>query len=352
MASEIHFGLKTRSMTETLDLSIIIVNWKSKEFLRKCLVSIFQNTRGISFEVIVVDNASFDGCGEMLRAEFPPVKFRQCRDNLGFAGANNLAFHSSSGRALLFLNPDTAVVGSAIQTMWTVLQAAPDAGVVGCKLLNSDGTVQTSCIQRYPTILNQLLDSEQLRRLFPRAELWGIRPLLDGTTGPAQVEMISGACLMVSRKVFEQVGQFSTDYFMYAEDVDFCFKVERAGYRNYYLGNAMVIHHGGGSSDSASKNNFAAVVIRDSLWKFLRKYRGAGCAFAYRASQALNACLRILILLPGFTLASRSRRASLNLALAKWVKVFRWAIGLEAWVNELGLTRTDTLFEATTARHR
>lgn len=339
-------------MTEAPDLSIIIVNWKSVDFLRKCLGSIFQNAQGMSFEVIVIDNASFDGCGEMLRAEFPTVKFHQSRDNLGFAGANNLAFHSSSGRCLLFLNPDTEVVGAAIQTMWNFLQATPDAGAVGCKLLNSDGTVQTSCIQRYPTILDQLLDSEQLRRLFPRAKVWGIRPLSDDPTGPVPVEVISGACLMITRQVFEQIGQFTTDYFMYAEDVDLCFRAQRAGYRNYYVGNATVIHHGGGSSDSASKNNFAAIVIRDSLWKFLRKYRGAGCAFAYRASQALNACLRILILLPGFTLAGRSRRASLNHTLAKWVKVFRWAIGLEAWVNELGLTGTDTLFEATTTRHR
>lgn len=318
------------------DLSIVIVNWRSAAFTRKCLETIYANTEGLNFEVLVIDNASFDGCGEMIRNEFLAVKFLQSSKNVGFAEANNLASRHSLGRNLLFLNPDTEVVGSALQTMCSALQGAPDAGAVGCKLLNSDGTIQTSCIQRYPTILDQLLDAEQLRNFFPQAKVWGIRPLSDDPTGPVPVEVISGACLMITRQVFEQIGQFSTDYFMYAEDVDLCFRAQRAGYRNYFVGQAAMIHHGGGSSDSIPKDNFAAIVMRDSLYKFMRKHKGNLYAMAYRTAMAVAAGVRMLLVGVAFLITlGQLRRRSLSAALTKWAKVLRWAVGLESWVTEL-----------------
>src|SRR5215475_8918812 len=149
------------------DLSIIIVNWNSKAFVRKCLVSLYANTQKTKFEIVVVDNASYDGCGEMLRAEFPKVHFIQNDKNLGFAAANNLGFESTAGRNILFLNPDTEVIGPAIDTLVEFVDHNPKAGVVGGKLLNTDKSIQTSCIQRFPTILNQVLDADLLRKLFP-----------------------------------------------------------------------------------------------------------------------------------------------------------------------------------------
>jgi len=319
-----------------VDLSIIIVNWNSVACLRKCLASVYANAKNFNYEVIVIDNATYDGCGEMLRTEFPHTKFLQSEQNMGFAAANNVAFRCASGRGLLFLNPDTEVIGPAIQTMWSFLQALPDVGAVGCKLLNSDGSIQTSCIQRYPTILGELLDSEQLRRLFPRAGLWGTKALFDGSSGPVQVEVISGACLMIRRNVFERVGQFSTDYFMYAEDADLCFKAARAGCRNCYVGQATVIHHGSRSSDSIPKNNFAAVVMRDSLWKLLHRHRGSRYAAAYRTTTALGAALRILLICAALgTTLGQFRRDRLFLVLAKWGKVLRWSLGMEGWVDDL-----------------
>src|SRR3989442_14577959 len=125
-------------MLDALDLSIIIVNWKAAGFVRKWLTSIYVNPAGITFEVIVVDNASSDGCGEMIRREFAAVRFVQSWANLGFARANNLGVSQSVGRTLLFLNPDTEVVGTAVARMMACVDAAPDAGVVGPRLLNSD----------------------------------------------------------------------------------------------------------------------------------------------------------------------------------------------------------------------
>jgi N-acetylglucosaminyl-diphospho-decaprenol L-rhamnosyltransferase len=143
-------------MKQVPELSIIIVNWNSKDFVRKCVQSIMANLMDFAFEIIVVDGASYDGCGEMLMREFPEVRFIQSDKNVGFARASNLGFEQSSGNCLLFLNPDTEVVGPAISILRTALLELDQAGIVGAKLLNTDGSVQTSCIQAFPTILNQL----------------------------------------------------------------------------------------------------------------------------------------------------------------------------------------------------
>ena len=318
-----------------VELSVIIVNWKSCEFLRKCMASLFASAWEPSWEVVVIDNASYDGCGEMLAAEFPRARFLQSQENLGFAGANNVAFNDSVGMYVLFLNPDTEVVGTAVQTMLSFLRATPDAGAVGVRLLNTDLTLQTSCIRRFPTILNQALDFDVLRRAFPRASLWGMRPLFAGDNVVAAVQAISGACLMVTREAFDQVGQFDTRYFMYSEDVDLCYKLQAAGRRNYYMGAATVIHHGGKSTDN-QETGFSAVVMRESRWQFLRQTRGAGYAAAYRMSVGLVAVARLSLLAAffGATLGA-FRRASLRAALLRWHKILRWSLGLEGWVGKL-----------------
>src|SRR5262249_12335433 len=156
------------------------------------------------FEILVVDNASFDGCSEMIENEFPAVRFIQSHENLGFARANNLAFKHSTGRILLFLNPDTEVVGPAVASMVASLEAMPDAGVVGAKLLNSDYSLQTSCVQSFPSILNQVFDADYLRAMLPNSSLWGNKVLFQDSRDPRPVDGITGACLMVRRRVFEE----------------------------------------------------------------------------------------------------------------------------------------------------
>src|SRR3990170_4357170 len=198
-----------------MDLSIVIVNWNSKEYLRKCINSILAETHGIEFEIVVIDNASFDGCDEMLRRHYPQVRFIQSERNLGFAKANNAAFHTTCGRDILFLNPDTELVNSAVAIMLKYLRQLPNAGAVGCKLLNWDKTVQTSCVQSFPTILNQLLASELLRTLWPKSSLWGNAPLFGDCNGPEEVEAISGACVMMNRTLFKQSILFSKTNLMY-----------------------------------------------------------------------------------------------------------------------------------------
>lgn len=314
-----------------MDISIIIVNWKSKDYLRKCIASILATTRDIEYEIIVIDSASFDGSGEMLQHEFPLVRFIQSQENLGFSKANNRAYEESHGDVVLFLNPDTEVVGNAISVLYSSLKKLPKAGMVGGKLLNSDGSIQTSCIQAFPTILNQVLSANALRRLSPRASLWGMAALFDVNADPVQVEMISGACLMMRRAVFEQIGHFSTDYFMYAEDVDLCFKAQKAGFVNYYNGAAEVIHHGGGSSQQAH-SNFSSVMMFESLSQFLRKSRGKFYSACYKIISGVAALLRVvtlLILSPFLIVKNGGTRW--RLTCSKWWAVFGWGVGLSQW---------------------
>lgn len=201
-----------------MDVSVIIVNWNSREDLKRCIASIRMHTRDIEYEIVVIDSGSNDGCDQMLRENYPDVRFVQSATNLGFARANNRAFEEATGENLLFLNPDTELTGPAITRLRSHLHSHPNAGIVGCRLLNSDGTLQSSCIQSIPTIWNQLLNSQFLRTRWPKSGLWGMAPLFQQGIAPREVEAISGACLMVRRHTFQQVNGFSEEYFMYAED--------------------------------------------------------------------------------------------------------------------------------------
>ena len=325
-------------MTQDLDLSIIIVNWNSVAFLKQCLQSVYAEQRAFTFEIVVIDNASFDGSASMLASEFPLVRFLQGRENVGFARANNAASEACSGRHYLFLNPDTEVIGNALERMLSFIDVTPGAGAVGCTLLNTDGSLQTSCIQAYPTILNQLFDAEVLRRMFPKAGWWGMRALFEKRAEPAEVEVISGACLLVSRVAFEAAGRFTPDYFMYCEDVDLCFKLNGAGLRNYYLGDARVTHHGGQSTSTKGESQFANVMMRESIALFLRRYRGAFHAGVYRTTVGCAAIARLLLIWTGVVLSGRAwRRDAPPSGLRKWSTLLRWALGKEEWATNLRL---------------
>lgn len=314
-----------------MDLSIIIINWNSAEHVRKCLRSIATNIHGLDFETLVIDNASFDSCERLILNEFPNVRFFQSNENLGFAKGNNLGWEKSRSEYLLFLNPDTEVIGDAIQGMASLMNSLPGIGVLGCRLLNSDGSIQTSCVQAFPTILNQVFDSEVVNRWFPVLTTGRIRYL---NRDAAKVQVISGACMMIKRKVFEEVGKFSPEYFMYTEDLDLCFKVREAGYVNYYTGAFSVIHHGGGSSSHRNENSYANIQMRESIFKFLKKTKGLLYAHAYKKAMLLSAVMRLglLSLAYGVSLLTggKSERRS---SLIKWKGIIRWTLGIERWAR-------------------
>lgn len=317
-----------------MDLSIIIVNWNSREYLKKCIESIFQQTRGIRFEIIVIDSASFDGCGEMLQTLWPQeVRFIQSRENIGFARANNEAFKCATGEAVLFLNPDTEILEGAINVTLQTLQSRLDSGAVGCKLLNSDGSIQITSTRAFPTLMNQLFESDFLRRCFPRSSLWGMAPLFSEGRHAVSVDALSGAFLMFRRGVFERVGMFTTEYFMYSEDIDICLKARRAGCLNLYEPKARVVHHGGGSSAQTKVNTFSSIMMTESRWRFFRTHRSSSYALLYRVSVCGGSILRtaFAVILWLANVAGQPRRW--KAAARKWAALFRWSIGLEGWVK-------------------
>jgi N-acetylglucosaminyl-diphospho-decaprenol L-rhamnosyltransferase len=270
----------------------------------------------------------------MLREAYPKVRFIQSDKNLGFAKANNAAFLASKGKVVLFLNPDTELIGPAINILFHHLQELPDSGAIGCRLLNSNGTLQTSCIQSIPTILNQVLDSEASRAKWPRSRLWGTAPLYSASENPQEVEAISGACIMLKRDVFEDVGLFSDDYFMYAEDIDLSYKLRKAGYRNYYLPMAAVTHHGGSSTQQAV-SDFAAIMMREAIWRFMRKTRGGLYGLAYRAAMFASASARMMMLFFMSPEEARSHQSHINDgAFRKWWAILRWSLRREKWIKQ------------------
>jgi GT2 family glycosyltransferase len=323
-------SINARSIKE-IDLSIIIVNWNSKAYVSKCIESVLANTSGLTYEIIVVDSASFDGCGEMLQDLYPNIRFIQCDSNVGFARANNLGASYGCGSVLLFLNPDTKVCGHAIEHLYSHYNKLPHAGVVGCRLLNSDGSLQTSCVMPLPTILNQVFDAEILQRWFPKINLWLSATTFEGKSTPVSVEAVSGACMMINKKVFDQVKGFSTDYFMYAEDLDLCYKTHSAGFTNYYVPEAEIIHHGGGSTQHR-RSSFANIMMRQSISRLLKKTHSSIYSLGYRMALSLSAVIRLILLviwLPAWVL-KRRRTASFS----KWIGILRWGLGLESWVNK------------------
>jgi GT2 family glycosyltransferase len=313
------------------DLSVIIVNWNSKDYVRQCLKTLFTQCQNMGLEVIVVDGGSFDGCDLMIAAEFPQVIFIQVKQNVGFARANNAGFERATGKFVWLLNPDTEVIGQAATTLLQTLQSRREIGMVGARLLNSDGSLQTSCVQSLPTALNQALDSEFLRRRFPQWSFWGIGAL-QSQAQPVEVEAICGACMMLRREDFERVGRFNPGYFMYGEDMDLCLKIHQAGLKIVYVPGAEVRHHGGGSSQKQF-SKFSAVLMREAVTFYLSSNFSIFHAWFYRFCMAVSALGRIAALLAVRLVARSESKVKNFFSLQKWTAILRWSFGGERWAR-------------------
>ena len=230
-----------------MDLSIITVNWKVKDLLEKCLRSVYEQTKDISFEVFVVDNDSGDGSVEMVREKFPQVSLTASNDNLGFAKGNNIAVKDAKGRYILLLNPDTEILDNAIGKMVKFMDNHPGCGIAGCKLLNPDLTLQPS-VRHFPTFLSQALILLKLHHLFPHSA--PMRHYLaedfDYTkTQPA--DQVMGAFFMIRKKVIEKIGLLDEKFWIWFEEVDYCKRTKEAGFKILYTPEAKIIHYYGQS---------------------------------------------------------------------------------------------------------
>lgn len=229
-----------------MDLSIIIADTNEWHFLQPCLRSVFAHMKELEFEVIVVDNASNDGSKEKLASEFPQVRVIRNEYNMGFAGANNVGIRESSARYVLLLNPDTIVPEGAIKETIKFMESKPKAGVVGCKLKYPDGRFQATTYS-FPTVWNMFSEATFLYKLFPKTKLFGGYHLtyLDYKTD-VQVDWLIGAYFLMRREVIDAIGILDDKIYMYADDIDYCYRTKQAGFEVWYTPRAEVVHYYGG----------------------------------------------------------------------------------------------------------
>ena len=286
------------------DLSIVIVSWNTRELLAQCLQSVAAEQSAhpqLRLETFVVDNASHDGSGALVRTQFPWVHLQENEDNVGFAAANNQAIGLCRGHYVLLLNPDTQIIPGALQALVHFMVANPRAGAAGARLLNPDGTLQLSCHPR-PTLAREGWRLFHLDRLYAYAvynmQAWWI-------TQARCVDVVQGAAMIIRRDVLTQVGGLDAGYFIYSEEVDLCARIQRAGWHIYWAPQSAVVHYGGQSTQQVAAEMFLR--LYEGKVNYFRKNRGQFAATVYKLILLVAATLRLL-LSPLAWLAHRERR--------------------------------------------
>ncbi len=254
------------------DFSIIIVNWKVRALLEKCLDSIYKNSQDINLEIIVVDNDSRDGTSEMMMMQYPDAKMIALAHNSGFAKANNLAINQAKGKYLFILNPDTEVLPDFFSITKQYLDNHPDVSIMGPKILNPDKTLQLS-IRKFPNLLSQVFIMLKLRNILVDSKLLANYLLFDFDYDKEQdVEQIMGAAMVIRRETFDKIGLFDERFFVWFEEIDLCKRTHQAGFRIRYFPGAQIIHHGG-SSFNKSKVFYKQLIFDSSLIKYFFKHK-------------------------------------------------------------------------------
>jgi hypothetical protein len=252
-----------------INLSIIIVNRNTKEYLLPCLRSVLENEEGTGWKIIVVDNGSRNGSPAEVKENFPSIDLIENEGNMGFAKAVNQGLQKAPGRYVVLLNPDTQVKKGAIGELISFMDAHPDAGIAGAKLLNSDGSKQNS-IANFPSLATELSNKSLLRWLFPTRFPGKERDYSE----PVEVDSVIGACMMVRRDAIEQVGLLDEEYFLFLEETDWCFRMKKAGWRVCHVPQAEVYHFQGKSAEKDKRR--AKVEYYRSRYHFFNKNRGRG----------------------------------------------------------------------------
>ncbi|PSR01261.1 MAG: glycosyl transferase family 2, partial [Bacteroidetes bacterium SW_11_45_7] len=261
-------------------LSIIIVNYNVKYFLEQALHSVRNATKTINAEVIVVDNCSSDGSQEIVQQKFPEVQLIANRTNRGFASANNQGIKASKGEYVLLLNPDTVVEEDTFEKTLAFMDDHPDAGALGVKMLDGRGNFLPESKRAFPTPAVSFYKIFGLSALFPHSRVFSRYHLgyLDNDT-TQEVEVLAGAFMLIRRKVLEEVGSLDETYFMYGEDIDLSYRIQQAGYKNYYFPGTRIIHYKGESTKKGSLNYVR--MFYNAMIIFARKHFSSGKATLY-----------------------------------------------------------------------
>lgn len=279
-----------------MKLSICIVSWNASDLLKKCLSSVYKFPPKCDFEVFVADNNSSDGTPDMVASNFPQVLLIKNKENLGFAKANNQIIEKARGRYLLLLNPDTEVFEGSIDVLMEFLDKNMDAGVVAPKLINSDGTLQRSCMG-FPTLgamaMRQLF-LEALAPFNPYTKKYLMSDFNHDKT--SEVDQPMGACLLVRKGIIDKLGAFDPKYYMFFDEVDLCFRIKKAGWKIFFAPASTVMHHGGTAVKKWSPFKLSKVWTA-SRNHYFRKHHGMGALSALYLVDAGKALIIVLLLL-------------------------------------------------------
>jgi len=248
------------------ELSVIYVNWNGSQLLRKSIAALQDTIIGFDYDVWVVDNASTDDSASMLRSSFPQVHLIQNKVNAGFAEANNQAMKLAQGRYFLLINTDAFATPQAVNQLHKLAEEQPRAGIIGARLVNPDGSFQASYVD-FPNLLQEFLISSGLgRRLFGS---WYPNHSPEVYEIARKVDYVQGACLLVRRDAYQIVGGLDEGYFMYSEEVDWCYTMHLAGWEVWYQPTACITHIGGASSRSRAVQRETDLYV--SRVRFFRK---------------------------------------------------------------------------------
>lgn len=311
-----------------MDVSIIIVNWNTRDQLETCLRTVAACSQNLAVQTIVVDNDSSDGSREMVSGNFPWVLLQNSGGNLGFARANNLALERASAPLILFLNPDTELREGALEKMVEFMRGNPSVGALGCKIRGGAGEVEELGLQWFPSPLTVLVDFLFVSRLTLR-KFQRFLPYHDPDHS-GYVNKLFGACLMVRQAVLAQVGSFDDRFFMYCEDVDLCRRIQVAGWKLYYLSEVEIVHWGATASAKAP-GLFSVLMMCESFSKLMRKHHGALGSVGYRCIAFLGSQIRLLMLLfrKGASGLRGKADGSMQGSRRKYLAITRWALGLD-----------------------
>lgn len=257
--------------TYLLDASIIIVNFNTRQLTLDCLQSVYASSTSYSYEVIVVDNASYDGSVEAIRKAYPQIRLIANNDNTGFAVANNQGMKIAKGRYILLLNSDTVVQLDTLQTMIGFMDRHPEMGASGCKVILPDGSLDKACKRGFPTPSASFYYAFGISRLFPdrpKFNQYQLEHLSPDDEYP--VDCLVGAFMLVRRETIDQVGGLDETFFMYGEDIDWCYRIKEAGWGIFYYPRTYIVHYKGGSA--RRKPLKITYEFHRAMWVFHRKH--------------------------------------------------------------------------------
>jgi GT2 family glycosyltransferase len=312
------------------DVSVLLVSWNSAAVLEGCLRSLHAFPRTRRIEVVVVDNGSRDGTPALVQREFPAVRLVRAGANLGFAPSANAALRLATGRLVLFLNPDTRLRTDVVTQLADFLDVNPAAGAAGPRLLDEDGRINAFAARAFPTLRGALFTQLGLRKLAPHSRLLAPEALpLEGLDRPQRVPCLTGAALMIPRRLLDRIGPLDQRLPMYFEDLDLCARLAAAGHSIHYVPEALLVHLGARSADlSPRRSLLLALEFGEAPWLYFRVHRGRAAALLFRVIMLLGAGTRTLLLLAAAPLLALrpGRRAAVRGHLRRATALLGWAV--------------------------